>query len=34
MTGDGYGVIQIVIWESADENLLRFCYDKDGEFVY
>lgn len=30
---DGYGVVQIVTPESADENQLRFCYYKDGEFV-
>jgi len=31
--GDGYGVVQIVTPESTDENQLRFCYYKDGEFV-
>jgi hypothetical protein len=30
---DGYGVVQIVTPEGADENELRFCYYKDGEFV-
>lgn len=30
---DGYGVVQIVSPESSDENELRFCYYKDGEFV-
>lgn len=30
---DGYGVIQIVTPESADDNQLRFCYYKDDEFV-
>ena len=30
---DGYGVVQIVTPESTDENQLRFCYYKDGEFV-
>jgi hypothetical protein len=30
---DGYGVVQIVTPESAEENMLRFCYYKDGEFV-
>lgn len=30
---DGYGVVQIVTPESADENQLRFCYYKEGEFV-
>ncbi|MCY4732361.1 hypothetical protein KY092_17560 [Natronomonas gomsonensis] len=30
---DGYGVVQIVTPESSDENQLRFCYYKDGEFV-
>ena len=30
---DGYGVVQIVTPESVDENQLRFCYYKDGEFV-
>lgn len=30
---DGYGVVQIVNPESTDENELRFCYYKDGEFV-
>lgn len=30
---DGYGVVQIVNPESSDENELRFCYYKDGEFV-
>lgn len=29
----GYGVVQIVSPESSDENELRFCYYKDGEFV-
>ncbi|WP_336135203.1 hypothetical protein [Natronomonas amylolytica] len=29
----GYGVVQIVTPEGADENELRFCYYKDGEFV-
>ena len=31
--GDGYGVVQIVTPDDADENQLRFCYYKDGEFV-
>jgi len=30
---DGYGVVQIVTPEDAEENQLRFCYYKDGEFV-
>jgi len=30
---DGYGVVQIVTPDDADENQLRFCYYKDGEFV-
>ncbi len=30
---NGYGVVQIVTPESEDENQLRFCYYKDGEFV-
>ena len=30
---DGYGVVQIVTPESVDENQLRFCYYKEGEFV-
>jgi len=30
---DGYGVIQIVTPESEDDNQLRFCYYKNGEFV-
>ena len=30
---DGYGVVQIVAPESVDENQLRFCYYKKGEFV-
>jgi hypothetical protein len=30
---DGYGVVQIVTPESSDENQLRFCYYKNGEFV-
>jgi len=30
---DGYGVVQIVTPESVEENQLRFCYYKDGEFV-
>ncbi|WP_136718300.1 hypothetical protein [Halorientalis salina] len=30
---DGHGVVQIVTPEEADENRLRFCYYKDGEFV-
>lgn len=30
---DGYGVVQIVTPEGAEENQLRFCYYKDGEFV-
>jgi hypothetical protein len=30
---DGYGVVQIVTPEEVDENQLRFCYYKDGEFV-
>ena len=30
---DGYGVVQIVTPESVDENQLRFCYYKGGEFV-
>lgn len=30
---DGYGVVQIVTPESTDNNQLRFCYYKDGEFV-
>lgn len=30
---DGHGVVQIVTPEGTDENQLRFCYYKDGEFV-
>jgi hypothetical protein len=30
---DGYGVVQIVTPEDAEENQLRFCYYKEGEFV-
>lgn len=30
---DGRGVVQIVTPEEIDENELRFCYYKDGEFV-
>lgn len=30
---DGYGVVQIVTPQSVEENQLRFCYYKDGEFV-
>lgn len=30
---DGYGVVQIVNPESTEENELRFCYYKNGEFV-
>ena len=30
---DGYGVVQIVTPEDAEENQLRFCYYKNGEFV-
>lgn len=30
---DGHGVVQIVTPEETDENQLRFCYYKDGEFV-
>jgi len=30
---NGHGVVQIVTPEDADENQLRFCYYKDGEFV-
>lgn len=30
---DGHGVIQIVTPEDSQENQLRFCYYKDGEFV-
>ena len=30
---EGHGVIQIVTPEDTDENQLRFCYYKDGEFV-
>lgn len=30
---DGHGVVQIVTPESIDENQLRFCYYKEGEFV-
>lgn len=30
---DGYGVVQIVSPERADENELRSCYYKNGEFV-
>jgi hypothetical protein len=30
---DGHGVVQIVTPEDANENQLRFCYYKDGEFV-
>ena len=30
---DGYGVVQIVTPEDTEENQLRFCYYKDGEFV-
>lgn len=30
---DGHGVVQIVTPEATDENQLRFCYYKEGEFV-
>ena len=30
---DGYGVVQIVTPEDAEENQLRFCYYKDGSIV-
>ena len=30
---DGYGVVQIVSPEGSDENELRFCYYKEGDFV-
>lgn len=30
---DGYGVVQIVTPEDSEENQLRFCYYKSGEFV-
>jgi hypothetical protein len=30
---DGYGVVQIVTPKETEENQLRFCYYKDGEFV-
>ncbi len=30
---DGYGVVQIVSPESSEENELRFCYYKNGDFV-
>ncbi len=30
---DGHGVVQIVTPESAEDNQLRFCYYKNGEFV-
>ena len=30
---NGYGVVQIVTPEETDENQLRFCYYKEGEFV-
>jgi hypothetical protein len=30
---DGHGVVQIVTPEDAEENQLRFCYYKEGEFV-
>lgn len=30
---NGQGVVQIVTPEDTDENQLRFCYYKDGEFV-
>ena len=30
---DGYGVVQIVTPEDAEENRLRFRYYEDGEFV-
>lgn len=29
----GYGVVQIVNPEGTEDNELRFCYYKDGEFV-
>lgn len=29
----GYGVVQIITPDSSDENELRFCYYKNGEFV-
>jgi hypothetical protein len=29
----GYGVVQIVSPEGTEDNELRFCYYKDGEFV-
>ncbi|MCY4729958.1 hypothetical protein KY092_05220 [Natronomonas gomsonensis] len=29
----GYGVVQIVTPEETDHTQLRFCYNKDGEFV-
>lgn len=30
---NGHGVVQIVTPEGTDENQLRFCYYKNGEFV-
>ncbi len=30
---DGRGVVQIVSPEGSDENELRFCYYKEGDFV-
>lgn len=30
---DGHGGVQIVTPETEDENHLRFCYYKNGEFV-
>jgi hypothetical protein len=30
---NGRGVVQIVTPEGAEENQLRFCYYKEGEFV-
>jgi len=30
---DGHSAVQIVTPEDAEENQLRFCYYKDGEFV-
>lgn len=30
---DGHGVVQIVTPESVEDNQLRFCYYKEGEFV-
>jgi len=30
---DGHGVVQIATPEDAEENQLRFCHYKEGEFV-